>query len=118
MRIWIDGAGSHMAGQKARYCVIFEDGTEIVKDLPPGTTNNQAEYTGLLAALRDDRSREATIFTDSQLLVGHVTKDWRVNKDHLREPVAQARRFLKERKAVLVWIPRDENRAGKRLERG
>jgi len=116
MRIWVDGAGSHMAGQKARSCVVFEDGTEIVEDLPPGTTNNQAEYAALLRALQDGRSRGAEIFTDSQLLVGHVTKGWRVNKEHLRAPASEAKRLLAERGGTLAWVPRDRNRAGKVLE--
>lgn len=117
MRIWVDGAGSHMAGQKARSCVVFEDGTEIVEDLPPGTTNNQAEYTALLRALRDERSRGAEIFTDSRLLVGQVVEGWRVNAPHLREPVSESQRLLREQKASLSWIPREKNRAGKVLER-
>lgn len=117
MKIWIDGAGSHLAGQKARYCVVFEDGTEVVEDLPPGTTNNQAEYAALLHALRDRRARGAEIITDSQLLVGHVTRDWKVNKAHLREPVTEARRLLREQRSILTWVRREENRAGKRLER-
>ena len=117
MKIWTDGAGSHSPQQKARYCVVFEDGSEIVEDLPPGTTNNQAEYAGLLRALRDMRSRGAEIFTDSRLLVGQVVEGWRVNAPHLREPVSEAQRSLRERGTTLTWIPREKNRAGKVLER-
>ena len=117
MKIWTDGAGSHSPQQKARYCVVFEDGSEIVEDLPPGTTNNQAEYAGLLRALRDERSRGAEIFTDSRLLVGQVVEGWRVNAPHLREPVSESQRLLREQKASLIWIPREKNRAGKVLER-
>lgn len=117
MKVWTDGAGSHSKGQKARYCVVFEDGAEVLEDLPEGTTNNQAEYAALLAALRNERSTGAHILTDSQLLVGHVTKDWRVNKDHLRGFVSEAKRLLAERGATLTWIPRETNRAGKLLEK-
>jgi len=116
VKIWIDGAGAPLPGQRAKTCVVFENGEERVTAFDSGT-NNEMEYGALLEALSDDRSDGATIYTDSQLLVGQLTKGWKVNAENLRPLHAKARVLLSRRRAALVWVPREENRAGKVLEK-
>ena len=76
-----------------------------------------AELLQLLLALEDPRSDGATVHTDSQLLVGHLTKAWKVNAANLRPLHARAADLLSRKHATLVWIPRGQNRAGKVLEK-
>ena len=116
MRTWIDGAGALLEGQKAKTCVLFEDGDVKVTEYDHGT-NNEMEYTALIQALSDPRSDAGTIFTDSQLLVGQLTRGWKVRAENLRPLNERARALLTQRKATLVWVPREENRAGKVLEK-
>ena len=116
MNIWIDGAGAPLPRQKAKACVVFEDGDVRVTTYESGT-NNEMEYQALLLALEDPRSDGATVHTDSQLLVGQLTKGWKVRAGNLRPLNERAKALLDERKATLIWIPREENRAGKVLEK-
>ncbi len=116
MKIWIDGAGALLEGQRAKTCVVFEDGDTEVTSFDRGT-NNEMEYRALLQALSDDRSAGATIHTDSQLLVGQLTKGWKVNAENLRPLHAEARDRVARQNATLVWVPREQNRAGKVLEK-
>jgi ribonuclease HI len=116
MKIWTDGAGASLEGQKAKTCIVFEDGDVKVTEYDHGT-NNEMEYTALIQALSDPRADGATIFTDSQLLVGQLTRKWKVRAENLRPLNERARPLLTRRKATLVWVPREENRAGKVLEK-
>ena len=116
MRIWVDGAGALLEGQKAKACVVFEDGDVKVTEFDR-RTNNEMEYTALIHALSDPRSDRATVSTDSQLLVGQLTKGWKVRAANLVPLNQRARALLAERRATLVWVPREVNRAGKVLEK-
>ncbi|HZD13145.1 MAG TPA: RNase H family protein [Candidatus Binatus sp.] len=116
MKIWIDGAGALLPGQKAKYCIVFEDGTTVKQSLDKGT-NNEMEYFALLQALNDQRSKDASILTDSQLLVGQLQNGWKVKAENLKEIHEECRNLLRARNATLSWIPREENLAGKVLER-
>jgi ribonuclease HI len=116
LKIWVDGAGAPLEGQKAKACVVFEDRDVKVTRYERGT-NNEMEYTALIHALSDPRSEGATIYTDSQLLVGQLTKGWKVRAANLAPLNERARALLLQRKATLVWVPREENRAGKVLEK-
>ncbi len=72
-------------------------------------TSNEAEYLALIKALRECRSQEClniTIYTDSQLLVGQLTKNWKCNATHLIELRNQARNLIKSTKADLKKIDR------------
>jgi ribonuclease HI len=116
LKIWIDGGGAVLAGQKARTCVVFEN-MEVRTTVYNAGTNNEMEYRALLQALSDDRARGATIFTDSQLLVGQLARGWKVNAENLKPLHSQAKTLLEERRATLLWVPREQNRAGKVLEK-
>lgn len=58
------------------------------------TTNNVAEYRGLLAALQAATRLNVThakVFSDSELLVRQMNGEYRVKKTHLRELFEQAK---------------------------
>jgi ribonuclease HI len=116
MKIWVDGAGALLLGQKAKTCVLFEGSEAKVTEYDQGT-NNEMEYGALIEALSDSRSQGATIYSDSGLVVGQVVQGWKVKADNLRPLVGQARALLAERQARLEWVSREQNLAGKVLER-
>ncbi len=116
MKVWVDGAGVSLLGQKAKICVLFEGSEAKVTQYDQGT-NNEMEYGALIEALSDPRSQGATIYTDSELVVGQVSGGMKVKADHLRPLVEQARALRAERQARLVWVSREQNLAGKVLER-
>ncbi|MFH1590304.1 MAG: RNase H family protein [archaeon] len=109
MKIWSDGGGWN--GRLSRYAVVFEDGRSIVEDFPEEKTNNEMEYAGLIRALKE-ASADDEIIVDSQLLVGHVTKGWKVNFAHLRPLVDESKRLVAEKNITLSWVRRDGNKAG------
>ncbi len=115
MKIWLDGSGWN--GKTSGYAVVFEDKTRppIVVRLHEKKTNNEMEYAALIRALQESAPGDH-LFTDSQLLVGHVTAAWKVNYAHLRPLVAEAKRLLAAKKVSLTWVPREKNNAGKIFE--
>jgi len=116
MKIWIDGSGALFEGQKAKALVLYEDGVKESTETNQKKTNNEMEYQALYIALINDDSNNAEIFTDSQLLVGHLTKGWKVKATNLRGSFEMCSKLLSLRKAKLTWVPRDQNKAGLLLE--
>jgi ribonuclease HI len=116
MDIWVDGSGALLPGQTARIAVVFGHGSTEILEVGR-KTNNEAEYLALIHALKTDVATEATIYSDSQLVVNQLTADWEVEKPHLKPLWTAARQLLQKTGAKLVWIPREQNRAGKVLEK-
>ncbi|RLJ08630.1 MAG: hypothetical protein DRP12_00250 [Candidatus Aenigmatarchaeota archaeon] len=113
MKIWIDGSGWN--GRESKWIVVFEDGTIRRGSIPEERTNNQMEYEALINALKlADPGDE--ILTDSQLLVGHLKRGWRVKTQHLLPLFLKAKKLIEEKNIKLTWVPRRENLAGNLLE--
>ena len=113
MRWYIDGSGWNMKESKA--CVVSEDGKKLKIKLKEAKTSNEMEYEALMQAL-SIASKDDIILTDSQLVVGQVIKNWRVNKCHLKHYVREAKKLVRDIGVTLIWIPREENLAGQVLE--
>ena len=56
------------------------------------------------------------INTDSQLLVGQLTKGWKVRAENLREYFIRAKELLEKKGCRLTLVARQNNRAGKLME--
>lgn len=86
-----------------------------------GMTNNVAEYTAAIEALRWLSGRSAgpgvVLRGDSQLVVRQVSGEWGCNADHLRPLLEEARRLVNELGVRLEWIPRGENSRADALSR-
>lgn len=117
MKVYIDGSGWN--GRRSGYAIRYEESpipSQIVVHLEEEFTNNEMEYVALFNALLTAKEGDE-ILTDSQLLVGHITKDWRVNAPHLKTFVKLCKAMVKKNNIKLTWITRNENLAGKLLER-
>ncbi|MEZ5330708.1 MAG: ribonuclease HI family protein [Thermoanaerobaculia bacterium] len=114
-RAWIDGASRGNPGD-AGFGVLFEsDGQreEIVGFLGR-TTNNVAEYAGLVAALTHavrSGCDELELFSDSQLLVRQIEGAYKVKAAHL-VPIFLSVLSLRRRlgRFSIRHVPREENR--------
>ena len=73
----------------------------VEEDYGPDVTNNEAEYQALIGALKhiydafhavaaDHKSIDVTVYTDSQLVVGQLTKQWKIKAANLRPLVVKA----------------------------
>ena len=83
------------------------------------TTNNVAEYTGLIEGLRAALELNAThahVRMDSKLVVEQMSGRWQIKNPGLRPLAAEAAK-LAERLAEVSfeWIPRERNRAADAL---
>ena len=95
------------------------DGIVVHEELP-GTTNNEAEYAAIIAALelaRHDRLSGIQIRSDSQLCVKQIRGEYQVKEERLRPLRDRAARLLKEVSGSIDWVPRGRNHAGIFLEK-
>lgn len=77
-------------------------------------SNNVAEYSGLVVGLKmaiEHQVTDISIYTDSQLVVGHMTKGWRRNVDELKVLIGDAEKLLtKFENYRFIWVKRDKNK--------
>ena len=117
---WIDGASRGNPGE-AGFGVFVEspEGTAEICGFLGRTTNNVAEYAGLLAALtwaREHGVDSLTIYSDSQLLVNQLSGAYRVKAPHLVPIFLQALRLKRGIGAVEAQhVRREQNREADRL---
>jgi broad specificity phosphatase PhoE/ribonuclease HI len=83
------------------------------------TTNNVAEYSGLIAGLRAAAELNAThvdVRMDSKLVVEQMSGRWQIKNPGLRPLAAEAATLVGRFAGVTFdWIPRDRNRAADAL---
>ena len=115
LHIYTDGAaGPTNPGPAASAWMIMDpaSGEVLVEDAAyiGRQTNNVAEYTAIVRALRDClvRSRgRVRVHSDSQLCINQINGSWRVKKPHLRPMLAEVHRLRAGFEDVrFVWVPR------------
>jgi probable phosphoglycerate mutase len=87
------------------------------------TTNNVAEYSGLIAALEAayglDPAAEVEVRMDSKLVIEQMAGRWNVKHENLKPLVSKARGLIPAQTEVRwTWIPRAENSHADRLANG
>lgn len=112
---YIDGSGNSASIQA---CAVTLDiaGTVYEKTsiLPPNTTNNVGEYSGLLLALHLATSLDVEIIqirSDSQLIVNQMLGKWPVKNEGLRPYFEAARKAAAKFDSITIsWVPREKNK--------
>jgi ribonuclease H / adenosylcobalamin/alpha-ribazole phosphatase len=83
------------------------------------TTNNVAEYSGLIAGLRaavKEGAQSAEARLDSKLVVEQMNGRWQVKQPHLRPLVSEAAELSRQLGEVrYTWVPRARNAHADRL---
>ncbi len=118
-----DGASRGNPGHAAYGALVrdAETGKVLVEraDYLGETTNNVAEYTGLLEGLRaaHDINPDAHVEVrlDSKLVVEQMTGRWAIKNDALRRIALQARDVFPRERVNYTWIPRAQNSAADAL---
>ena len=118
----IDGAGSRPDGTGSGFGWVRLDRNEHEQRIKwiAGLTSNQAEYRGLLSVLKYlPPGSTAIISTDSQLVCEQFNGRWAARDPGLRDLLQRAHRIIEEKELEVQvrWIPREENLAGKLLDR-
>ena len=113
-RFFVDGSGWN--GLVSRACVTDERGKVLdFHNSTKGETNNEMEYHGVWRALLLAQEGDE-IVTDSQLVHGQVVKGWKCNQPHLQVRRDACIDMLARKNVSLVWVPREQNVAGKVFE--
>lgn len=85
-------------------------------------TNNFAEYTALAEAIRKLKELkiegDVVVKSDSQLLIGQMSKGWSVKGGGYLEKFKEARDLVKEFGSIqFKWVPREQNSEADLLSR-
>jgi broad specificity phosphatase PhoE/ribonuclease HI len=118
-----DGGSRGNPGPAGFGCVVLsQDRSQVLAEhkLAIGiTTNNVAEYRGLIAGLEEARrlgADEVAVSMDSKLIVEQMTGRWKVKHPGLAELHQQARALASTFASVSYsWIPRERNTHADRL---
>ncbi len=123
MDIYIDGSSMGNPGD-AGVGVIFAKAEVPVKNISRyigRQTNNVAEYTALITALREAiemNVKEVTIFSDSQLLCRQINGEYKVKNENIRHLFEQAKMLLGGFNTYHIrQIPRELNKGADKLAR-
>jgi len=117
---------AYVDASPTKLCVLMEDGRKIIRDATRPHTNNEAEYLAVLVALREGAD---IVYSDSQLVVRQLSGEYKINKTELGVLAAKiwervdadyqicdgVYKLTCAGKVKFIWIPREENPAGKVL---
>ena len=116
--LYTDGAARGNPGPAGAGAVIVSPAGHIMAKVGKflgDSTNNVAEYTGLLIGLKRAKAmgiKELDVFSDSELMVKQLQGDYAVKAEHLRPLYDEVRALLKGFSDVhLAHIPREQNAA-------
>jgi len=117
-RLFTDGAARGNPGPAGAGAVIISPEGHVVAKVGKylgETTNNVAEYTGLILGLKRAKAmglRELEVLADSELLVRQLSGEYQVKADHLRPLHDEAQALIKGFDEIEIrHIPREENTA-------
>ena len=120
--IWVDGASRGNPGQAAIGVVIKDEQGKIIARISRcigTTTNNQAEYRAIIAALEKAIELGITrveIKSDSELVVRQLNGRYRVRKAELKPLFQKASQLCGSLEGfAITHIPREQNREADRL---
>ncbi len=94
--------------------VLFKEGKTLGI-----TTNNVAEYSGLIAALiashEIDPNAQIEVRMDSKLVVEQMSGNWKIKHENMKGLVEKARNAFSQSQVKYVWVPREDNLAADTL---
>ncbi len=116
LTMYTDGASSGNPGPAGIGIVIFDhDGRQIgkVSSYIGSRTNNYAEYTALIRALKIAiyfKAKVVKIRTDSELIVKQISGEYKVKNDQIRKLYDQAVSLKKQLESCKIeHVPRSQN---------
>ncbi len=108
---WVDGGCLFQNGSERERVAYgsFFDGESIRRfNFSDARTSNEAEYRTLIALLvRLPDCSAPIVYTDSKLLVGQLTRRWKVKATNLKPLHKFAKELMHSKRATLRWIPRE-----------
>ncbi len=122
LRAWVDGGARGNPGPAGFGAHIEDTDGNLVRELSGflgHTTNNVAEYGGLVAALgaaRELGARSLEVFADSELMVRQMNGQYKVKNEKLKPLFAKAQALASGLATFRIrHVPREKNRDADRL---
>lgn len=123
VEMYVDGAskGNHDKNlQNDSYiCVIAPEIGITIMESKKWLTNNEAEWEAFLEALKLSRTyklNKVKIYSDSKLVVEQFNGNWQCKDEKMMGYYVASKSFADFIEVELVWIPREKNLAGIKLE--
>ena len=120
--LMVDGAARGNPGEAGCGAIIYDEAGEVVKELCRylgHTTNNVAEYQGLLVGLEGALrlgARRLQIRSDSELLVRQLNGLYRVRNERLKGLYERVSGLLRRLETYrIIHVSREHNRVADRL---
>ena len=119
-----DGGSRGNPGPAGYGAVVLDAATgEVLAELRESigrATNNVAEYSGLLAGLREAvriaPGATTAVRMDSRLVVEQMSGRWQIKHPDLRALAAEARQAARALgRVTYTWVPRERNKHADRL---
>ena len=118
-----DGGSRGNPGPASYGAVVREAATgEVLAEVADHlgiTTNNVAEYSGLVAGLTAAREIDPDAFVevrlDSKLVVEQMSGRWKIKDDRMRALALKAQALRPTAGVSFTWIPREKNKAADAL---
>ena len=113
--LYADGGSRGNPGEAAFGAVISEDGKVVVElsERIGVTTNNVAEYSGLVAGLqainRLDPEAKVLVRMESKLIVEQMSGKWKIKNPEMKKMALKARDAHPANLINYEWIPREMN---------
>ncbi len=85
-KIYTDGGSRGNPGKSAAAFLVVEN-NQIIKEKSfylGVKTNNEAEYNAIILALKEIKSPEIEIISDSELVIKQIIGEYKINKPHLK----------------------------------
>ncbi|CUR50944.1 putative RNase H [Nitrosotalea devaniterrae] len=114
LSIFVDGSG----GTNSGFGYFIKETGESFYEKKPDITNNQAEYMAIISVLKkfSGIADEVMIYSDSKNTVSQLNHEYAINNDQLRNLAREAWELMtKMSNLKIMWIPRNQNLAGKML---
>jgi ribonuclease HI len=102
--------GNHLASRSGQaygsFIIVGESLVRNLKSFDVGLTNNDAEYLIIISALETIRARgraadtDVTIQTDSALVIGQMTQNWKVKAPNLLPHIIALQEEMKHFRSV------------------
>jgi len=114
VKIFIDGGSRGNPGESGSGVVIVDNCKKGYYFYNGITTNNEAEYIGLIKALSLSKElgfSKLEIFSDSELMCKQINGHYKVNSDKLLKFYSKAKDMIVDFNSVLLkHIPREQNK--------
>lgn len=122
LTVYTDGASRGNPGNAGIGIVFIDENNNVIKEINDyigETTNNIAEYTALVTALREAlemQCDEIKVFSDSELMVKQINKEYQVKNKGLKPLYEEVCSLINEFKSFTIQhIRREHNKRADEL---